>query len=189
MALQALSPGRVRSWLRALRHSRDGSVATTFALVLLPALVVIGAGVDVTRAYTARIKFDAAFDKAAEALRSSPATDSPAVLRARMQAYLDLANPSSAPDSHVTVHMSDPLQPVVMMTASAGVPTTLMQLAGVPRLRLQAAAQIVRQNPPGSETGRQTTSRDGDDGRGRGDADQGQYDHRRGIWLREDWHN
>ena len=170
--------------MRALRQSRDGSVATTFALVLLPALVVVGAGIDVTRAYTARLKFDAAFDNAAAALQASAATDSAAVLRARMQGYLDLANPSSAPDSHVTVHMSDPLQPVVMMTASAAVPTTLMQLAGVPSLRLQAAAQIVRQNPPGSEA----ASRNGDDSRRRG-ADRWQYDRRHGNWLREDWHN
>src|SRR5690242_5063788 len=150
MPSQPRAPGRRVSWRRALRQSRDGSVATTFALVLVPALAVVGAGIDVTRAYTARIKFEAAFDKAAEVLRGSPATDSAAMLRARMQAYLDLANPSSAPDSHVTLRMSDPLQPVVMMTATAAVPTTVMQLAGVPSLRLQAAAEIVRQNPPGS---------------------------------------
>ena len=169
-----------------MRQSRDGSVATTFALVLVPALAVVGAGIDVTRAYTARIKFEAAFDKAAEVLRGSPATDSAAMLRARMQAYLDLANPSSAPDSHVTLRMSDPLQPVVMMTATAAVPTTVMQLAGVPSLRLQAAAEIVRQNPPGSAA----RSRNGDDSRRRLDGDQwGQYDHHGGNWLREDWHN
>ena len=67
-------------------------------------------------------------------------------------------SPSSAPDSHVTVRMSDPLQPVVMMTASAAVPTTLMQLAGVPSFRLQAAAQIVRRNPPGGEAASRTVS-------------------------------
>ena len=170
--------------MRALRQSRDGSMATTFALVLLPALVVVGAGVDVTRAYTARLRFEAAFDNAAAALQSSAATDSAAVLQARMQSYLDLANPSPAQGGHVTVRMSDPLQPVVMMTASAAVPTTLMQLAGVPSFSLQAAAQIVRRNPPGS----QATPRDGDDTRRR-DDDRWQYGNRRGIWLREDWHN
>jgi hypothetical protein len=184
MAPQALLPGRAASWLRALRRSRDGSMATTFALVLVPVVAMVGAGIDVTRAYTARIKFDAAFDNAASALRTSAATDSAAVLQARMQGYLDLANPSAAEGSHVTLRMSDPLQPVVMMTASAAVPTTLMQLAGVPSFRLQAAAQIVRQNPPGSDA----ASRAGDDSRRR-DGDQWQYSHRRGIWLREDWHN
>jgi hypothetical protein len=128
MPPQALSSVRPVSSLRALRQSRDGSVATTFALVLLPALFVVGAGIDVTRAYTARVKFDAAFDSAASALRASAATDSAAVLRARMQGYLDLANPSSAQGSHVTVRMSDPLQPVVMMTASAAVPTSPMRM-------------------------------------------------------------
>ena len=102
-----------------------------------------------------------------------------------MQGYLDLANPSAAPDSHVTLHMSDPLQPVVMMTASAAVPTTLMQLAGVPSLRLQAGAQIVRKNPPGSEA----TSRNGDDSRRRRDGNQWQYGSRHGLCLREDWHS
>ena len=186
MPSQSPSPGRRAAWLRALRQSRDGSVATTFALVLVPALAVVGTGIDVTRAYTARIKFQAAFDNAADVLRTSPGTDSAAMLRARVQAYLDLANPSSAPDSHVTLRMSDPLQPLVMMTATAAVPTTLLQLAGVPSLRLQAAAQIVRRNPPGSEA----RSRNGDDSRRRQDGDPwGQYEQRRGTWLREDWRN
>ena len=185
MALQTLSPGRVACWLRALRQSRDGSMATTAALVLVPALVVVGAGIDVTRAYTARLKFEAAFDKAAQLLEASPAGETAAVLEARMQGYLDLANPSSAPDSHVMLRMSDPLQPVVTMTASAAVPSTLMQLAGVPSFRLQAAAQIVRQNPPGGAT----TPRNGDDSRRREDGDLRQYGHRGANWLREDWRN
>ena len=160
-------------------------MATTFALVLLPAVIMVGAGIDVTRAYTARLKFEAAFDKAAEALQSSAAGDSAAVLRARMQGYLDLANPSSAPDSHVALRMSDPLQPVVMMTASAAVPTTIMQLAGVPSFRLQAAAEIVRQTPPGSAA----TPRNGDDGRRHEAGDPWQYGRRGNNWLREDWRN
>jgi len=184
MAPQALSPGRAAAWLVALWRSRDASMTTTFALVLVPTLAVIGTGIDVTRAYTARIKFEAAFDKAADILRGSPATDSAAMLRACMQAYLDLANPSSAPDSHVTLRMSDPLQPVVMMTVSAAVPTTLMQLAGVPKLRLQATAQIVRQNPPGNET----TARPRDDSHPES-GDLWQYGRRHGNWLREDWRN
>ncbi|HJT08345.1 MAG TPA: pilus assembly protein TadG-related protein [Stellaceae bacterium] len=185
MAPQALSPGHAAAWLVALWRSRDASMTTTLALVLVPVLGVLGAGVDVTRAYTARIKFEAAFDNAAAALRASPATDSAAVLQARMQSYLDLANPSPAPGSHVTVRMSDPLQPVVMMTASAAMPTTVMQLAGVPSLKLHAAAQVVRQNPPGS----QNTPHRGDDGRRPENGDLWQYGHRHGNWLREDWRN
>ena len=131
-----------------LRDSRDGTVAMMFGLLLLPTLVAIGVGVDVARAYSAKMRFNAAFDNAVLALRASAATETAASLQARMQSYVDLANPSPAPGGHVTLRMSDPLNPVVMVTASTSVPTMLMQLAGVNSLPLHAAAQIVRQHPP-----------------------------------------
>jgi Flp pilus assembly protein TadG len=161
-----------------LRRSRDGTVAMMFGLLLLPTLVAIGAGVDVARAYSAKIRFEAAFDNAALALRASAASETAATLQARMQSYLDLANPSPALGGHVTLRMSDPLNPVVIVTASTSVPTALMQLAGVSSLPLHAAAQVVRQHPPSS----QATPRDGgDDG---GVAWEEQRRRRDGLWLR-----
>jgi Putative Flp pilus-assembly TadE/G-like len=156
-----------------LRHSRDGTVAMMFGLLLLPTLVAIGVGVDVVRAYSAKMRFEAAFDNAAMALRASAAAETPAALQARMQSYLDLANVRGG---HVTLRMSDPLKPVVIMTASTSVPTMLMQLAGVRSLPLHAAAQVVRQHPPES----QATPRDGDDDRG------GSWEEERGRGVRHD---
>jgi len=169
--------------MRALRQSRDGSMAVTFGLLLLPTVVAIGIGVDLARAYTAKLKFETAFDNAALALRASPPSETAAALRARMQGYLDIANPSTAPGDHVEMRMSDPLQPVVIVTASAAVPTTLLQLGGVKSLKLNAAAQIVRRNPPGGQ------SYDGDDNDShRQDERRMQRSSRHGLWLREDWH-
>jgi len=166
-----------------LRQSREGSVAVTFGLLLLPTLVAVGIGVDVARAYTAKLKFEAAFNNAALALSASPADDTAAALRARVQGYLDIGNPSGAPRTHVEMRMSDPLQPVVAMAASAAVPTTMLQLAGVKNLNLRAAAQIVRQHPPGSRADH------GNDNDSRWQDEQRMlHSSRHGNWLREDWH-
>jgi hypothetical protein len=183
MGPQAFSLSRPVSCLRALRRSHDGSVAVTFGLLLLPTLVAVGVGVDVARAYTAKLKFEAAFDNAALTLRASPPDATAAALQARMQGYLDIANPSTAPGGHVDMRMSDPLQPVVVVTASAAVPTTVLQLAGVKSLNLHAAAQIVRRHPPGSQAD------DGDDNDSdRQDEQRMQRSSRPGLWLRQDWH-
>jgi hypothetical protein len=85
----------------------------------------------------------------------------------------------------VTLRMSDPLKRVVTVTASAAVPTALMQLAGVQTLPLHATAQIVRQHPPGSEA----APGDGGDDRGGNWEErrrQMQRGAQRGLWLRED---
>jgi Flp pilus assembly pilin Flp len=172
---------------RLLRDSRDGVTAITFGLLLLPTLVAVGVGVDAARIYTAKLRFDAAFDNAATALRASAASESAATLRARMQAYLDLGNPSAAAGAHVALRMSDPLRQVVVIDASAAVPTTLMQLAGVKSLPLHAAAQIVRQHPPGSQDAAED---DGDDGDAQAEEEQRRSwrPDRRGLWLRGDFH-
>ncbi len=186
MPAHGMPPISATARIGNLRGSRDGSVAMMFGLLLLPTLVAIGVGVDVARAYSAKMRFDAAFDNAALALRASAASETAATLQARMQSYLDLANPSAAPGGHVTLRMSDPLNPVVIVTASTSVPTTLMQLAGVRSLPLHAAAQIVRQHPPGS----QATPRDGGDDGGVSWEEQQrrlmQRGARHGLWLRQD---
>jgi hypothetical protein len=165
-----------------LSGSRDGSVSVTFGLLLLPTLVAVGIGVDIARAYTAKLKFETAFDNAAVALRGSAPSESAAALQARIQGYLDIANPSVAPGDHVELRMSDPLQRVVVMTASAAVPTTVLQLAGVKSLKLHAAAQIVRRHPPGRQYD------DGDDNDDRQQNERRtQHETRHGLWLRENW--
>jgi len=187
MPAHGMPPTSAIARMRHLRGSRDGTVAMMFGLLLLPTLVAIGVGVDVARAYSAKVRFDAAFDNAALALRASAAGETAATLQARMQSYLDLANPSGAPGGHVTLRMSDPLNPVVVVTASTAVPTMLMQLAGVKSLPLHAAAQIVRQHPPGS----QATPRDGGDDGGDNWEEQRRRQMprgaRHGLWLRQDF--
>lgn len=183
MPIQRMRPTPMIAQRHGLRDSRDGTVAMMFGLVLLPTLVAIGVGVDVARAYSAKMRFEAAFDNAAMALRASAATETPAALQARMQSYLDLANVRGG---HVTLQMSDPLKPVVIMTASTSVPTMLMQLAGVSSLPLRAAAQVVRQHPPES----QATPRDGDDDEGSSEEQRRsrtQGGARHGLWLRQDY--
>src|SRR5260370_8874587 len=150
MPAHGMPPTSAIARMRHLRDSRGGTVAMMFGLLLLPTLVAIGVGVGVAGGYPAKVRFGAAFDNAALALRASAAGETAATLQARMQSYLDLANPSGAPGGHVALRMSDPLNPVVVVTASTAVPTMLMQFAGVKSLPLHAAAQIARPHPPGS---------------------------------------
>lgn len=165
-----------------LRDSRDGNIAIMFGLLLLPVVVTVGVGVDVARSYAAKIRFDAAFDNAASALRASPATDSAAMIERRLQSYLDLAYRSSASGEHVALRLTDPRQPVVTMTASASASTTIMQLVGVNSMSLHAAARVARLYPPGSDETQGDTAQQG------GDSDRlEEQRHRResrpGLWL------
>src|SRR5258708_32567649 len=112
MPAHGMPPTSVIARMRHLRDSRDGTVAMMFGLLLLPTLVAIGVGVDVARAYSAKMRFDAAFDNAALALRASAASETAAPLQARLQGYLDLANPSAAPGGRVTQRSNDLLNPV-----------------------------------------------------------------------------
>lgn len=164
--------------LRVLRGDRDGTVAMMFGLLLLPTLVAVGIGVDVVRAYSAKMRFEAAFDNAARALQASAATETAAALQMRMQSYLDLAK---VPGGHVSLRMSDPLKPVVIVAASTSVSTTMMQLAGMKNLPLRAAAQVVRQHPPTSQATRPGGDNNDDNGQ----------DQWRGVshdlWLRPDY--
>lgn len=170
--------------LRTLRDSRDGGVAMMFGLLLLPTLAVVGVGVDMARAYSAKLRFEAAFDNAASVLRTSPASDSAQTLHARMQSYLDMANPAAARGDHVALRMSDPLNRVVVVTANTAVPTVLMQLAGVRSLPLSAAAKIVRQHPAASEVGPAPGA--GDDS-GEEPRRGGRPREWHGLWLRQDF--
>jgi hypothetical protein len=177
MPAYVMLPARL-SRLRVLRSDRDGTIAMMFGLLLLPTLVAVGIGVDVVRAHSAKMRFEAAFDNAARALQASAATDTAAALQMRMQSYLDLAK---VPGGRVTLRMSDPLKPVVIVTASTSVSTTLMQLAGMKSLPLRAAAQVVRQHAPASHATRPGGDNDGGNGE----------DQRRGVsydlWLRRDY--
>ncbi len=137
--------------LRRWRDSGDGNITIMFGLLLLPVVATLGIGVDVARSYTAKIRFEAAFENAASALRASPAADSPAVIERRLQSYLDLAYRSSAPGEHVALRLTDPRQPIVTMTASASANTTLMQLVGVNSMSLNGAARVARLHPPGGD--------------------------------------
>jgi Flp pilus assembly protein TadG len=185
MPPQGLSPTSLIVRMRSLRDRRDGTVAMMFGLLLLPTLVTVGAAVDVARAYSAKMRFDAAFDNATMALRASAASETAQTLQARMQSYLDLANPSLARGGHVTLRMSDPLNRVVVVTAATAVPTVLMQLAGVTSLPLHAAAQIVRQHPPVNQV---TPGNEG--GGDSGEENRRQLEQRgarSGLWLRQNY--
>jgi hypothetical protein len=81
------------------------------------------------------------------------------------------------------MRMSDPLQRVVVIAASAAVPTTMLQLAGIKNLNLHAATQIVRQHPPGSAA----DQGDENDGEQQDEQPIGRGS-RHGLWLRQDWH-
>src|SRR6266851_1182308 len=103
MPAHGMPPTSVIARMRHLRDSRDGTVAMMFGLLLLPTLVAIGVGVDVARAYSAKVRFDAAFDNAALALRASAASETAATpgdaARWRRRWWRQLGRAASAPDA------------------------------------------------------------------------------------------
>ena len=105
-----------------------GSVATIFAVSLVPVLIAVGVGIDMSRAMSSRSNLQDALDATALALAHLPPNTSDAALKAKAQTWL-LANLSDA-------NMTTPVLSIsrstgqVALNATSVVKTTLTAVAG-----------------------------------------------------------
>lgn len=118
-----------------------GETAVTFALTLLPLLLIVGAAVDYSRAVAQRSNLQQATDAAVLALahNSVTASSTSASLKAPAQTYL-AALSTKATLTNLTL---DPTTSQVCLKTAASVSTSLMALAGVKALPVSAYACAV----------------------------------------------
>src|SRR6185437_4915142 len=140
--------------LRRFMARREGNTAIIFGLAAIPVVVAAGMAVDVTRAYTVKMRMASALDAAILAVGSSPTTDQTALTNS-MQNYF-LANfpsngllagtPTIQPIPPTGQQPSDVSlsQQTVSYQASATVNMTFMQLIGWNSITVTATSQTHR---------------------------------------------
>jgi Flp pilus assembly protein TadG len=145
--------------LQSMRHrfaaARSGQIALTFALSLLPLMLAVGCGIDLSRVLMARTQLLEAVDATGLAVARSPTGD-PTKMTREAQAYF-YANYGTLNVGTLESLAVEPMPPVVApgatVAASPGirvdarvrVPMSFMALAGVNDLEVQASADIIRE--------------------------------------------
>jgi len=135
---------RVRLWLGRLAGAESGQVALTFGLSLIPMILALGCGVDISRAVAAKSRLVAALDSTALAVARTPttATDS---LTAVAHAYF-YANYAGSDIGTVT---SLAVLPAAtgngyVLSATARVSTAFMSVAGMNDVEVSASTEVMR---------------------------------------------
>ncbi len=131
---------RIRAFPKAVR----GNIAMIFGLSLIPICVAAGVGLDMSRAMITRARMGAALDAAGLAIGSKPGMtqDEMTALANQyfMQNYTADAHVYGQP-AKVVVNRPSGSQTITLST-SVEMPTTLMRIAGLKTMGVQANSQI-----------------------------------------------
>ena len=131
---------RLRQGLSRLFRGREGSVATIFAIAMVPIMLAAGVGLDMSRAMQNRQNLQDALDSTALALAHLPTTTPQATLNSKASAWLN-ANLNANQLGTVTLTVT-PSTSQIVLDASAAVPTTLTQIAGYKTLPITAHSTV-----------------------------------------------
>ena len=133
----------VRAGITGFLRHRRGVTAVTFAIALLPLLVMAGTAIDVSRAFIVKQRLGFAIDAAALAVGASTGTT--AELTTLMQQYFNANYPATK--------LGVPATPVmtlsgktVNITASAEVDTAFMRIVGYDKVAVEASTTVVRES-------------------------------------------
>ena len=127
-----------RSAMRRFQHAREGNIAITFAIAVIPLLGFVGAAIDYSRANTVKVRLQSALDSTALMLaRDAPnlsdvgTNDQSSPLDSKAQAiFASLFNPSDATNININATFSTTGGSSVKIDASADVPTTFLAIVG-----------------------------------------------------------
>ena len=129
--------------IRSIAASRRGAVAIIFAFAATVLVVAIGMGIDLWQAYAVKARLQSAVDAASLAIASTDRTQfTQAQLQSRVQAYMTANYPTWALGTPGTPTLSyGSTDNIIIVTDTASVPTTLMQIIGVNSLSVSATGQ------------------------------------------------
>ena len=130
---------------RRISCKANGNVIVMFAVGAIPIMVAAGMAIDVARAYATKVRLGAALDDAGLAVASSDPTQ--INLQSRLNQYFYGNFGSGGIGTAVSVNMSaDPdNSQAIDVTATATVPTLMMQIAGFGNITVAASAQVLKQ--------------------------------------------
>jgi len=133
--------------LRAFGADRRGNITLTFVLALLPLVGFVGAGVDYSRAASARTGMQMALDATALALGKdvSNSGSNPALQQAAQDHFTALFNHPDAENVQITASSEGGKSPIVF-TATARVKTEFMRVMGFDSLSIAATSTAAWSN-------------------------------------------
>ena len=122
---------KCRNAIGAFARAREGNVAITFAITLVPVLAAAGAAVDYSRANAAKADLQAALDATALMLSKEAAADTDSQLQANALAYFNATfNRPSTETITVSASYSSAGGSTLMVNGSVSVPTSFMAIFG-----------------------------------------------------------
>ncbi len=143
--LYAQPAKRLRRFCATFRKAARGNVAIIFALALVPILAGIAGAIDFSRAYIVRERLTSALDAAGLAIGSLPEGLSQEELKLRAGKFFDANYPAYelGVPGELQVTESDGH---IYLTASASLPTALLNILGIDELDIDAQVRIVRES-------------------------------------------
>ncbi len=130
----------VRTCKRFLRE-RQGNVAITFAIAVIPLLAFIGAAIDYSRANAVKVQLQAALDSTALMVSKTAATMNATDLQSTADQYFRALFTDPVPTNiKFTASYSSGQGSQVVTTATADVPTTFLQIIGINKISLTDSA-------------------------------------------------
>ena len=141
---KAASVGRQARRLKALPPDQRGNVAIIFALSLIPAIVMIGGGIDLARALSVRVDMQAVLDATALMMSKNAAVASQTQSQMQTSATnlftAQFVRPYAQNVTVTPTYTSS--TKVLALAGSANVPTLFLGIIGINTLPVTASAQV-----------------------------------------------
>jgi Flp pilus assembly protein TadG len=131
---------RLGQWVQGAARDRRGSVATIFAVSLVPVLIAAGVGIDIARASAQRAALQDAIDATTLAVAHMPASSTADELKAATIKWAN-ANLGSGTLTASDVDVSL-INGKAVITARQSVPTTLTAVAGVKTMPISVTSTV-----------------------------------------------
>lgn len=127
--------------LQSFSGSRGGSTAVLFTLALVPIIALAGLGIDYARALRVRTDIQQALDYTALAALSAAATSNEHQLHQTINAlFVEHLRAYDAQKTKVAIQYNAATS-TLDLSATATIPTTLLQVLGIPEIPVRASSQ------------------------------------------------
>ncbi len=141
--------GVLSRMLRRFGYEEKGVVIIIFLLVVVPLLLIIAIGIDFSQTLIVKRQLTSAIDSAALALGRLPDVTEQEDIEAKAEAYIRAHYPEAG-IGNLTGFTANRIDTgnggsQIVITATAVVPTTLMQIGGVDNLTVSVSSTVLRQ--------------------------------------------
>jgi len=144
--MQSWYRSRIRAGIVRLLADARGQVAITFGLTLIPILLAIGCGVDVSRALVVKMRLGEALDAAGLAVAGTAGlTDAQMTEMAQKYFYANYPGDELGTVTSLSVAKVGDGGGAIKVTGTAKVSTAFMQLAGIGYVNIATEAEVLRE--------------------------------------------